>query len=123
MIAAAVSGNQQLERLEIFINTKSRRFVGDGIIRFDLPPFAVFAEAPLLFHLILLSKRRPTVWAAISKIRSSANDVDSSGGSSNARPTRSSKTSVGLALLDPPYDFIHMIEGEPKIRKNPVTRI
>ncbi len=48
-VAAAGAGYAQLERLQLFVDAIAGGGGGNSRTRLNLPPFAVFAEAPLGF--------------------------------------------------------------------------
>jgi hypothetical protein len=54
MITTTAARDEQLERLQIFVDAQPCRTVSDGGVRFDLPPLTIFAKAPGFFHGMLL---------------------------------------------------------------------
>jgi hypothetical protein len=54
-VAAAITGNAQPEKLEFLVNAQAHGRVGHVCLRFDLPPFAVLAQAPLIIHVVVSS--------------------------------------------------------------------
>src|SRR4029079_981449 len=96
MIAAAVAGHAQQKRLQIFVDAKSECVRLDLALRFDLPPLAIHAQAPVVSHLDAPSLIDVISEGASRWLTTGACAWIASGGRSNLR-ARSSRTHSDFA--------------------------